>query len=137
MLSSLGNTIHLLDAVCHAETGDPICKPLERHSNHVNYVAFSPDGSCIMSGSWDKTIHLWDAETSDPIGKWLKGPFSTVTPSHFCPMDLISCLAHVTTPFISGDAICRPLEGHSSYVVSVAFSPDGSRLAHWKTLFRL
>jgi len=33
------------------------------HSGRVNSVAFSPDGSTIVSGSNDKTIKVWDAGT--------------------------------------------------------------------------
>jgi len=34
------------------------------HSNSVASVAFSPDGSTILSGSWDQTIKVWDAGVS-------------------------------------------------------------------------
>jgi WD40 repeat protein len=33
------------------------------HSRQVNSMAFSPDGSSIVSGSDDKTIKVWDAGT--------------------------------------------------------------------------
>ena len=33
------------------------------HSDVVTSVAFSPDGSTIVSGSADKTIKVWDAGT--------------------------------------------------------------------------
>jgi len=31
------------------------------HSRTINSVAFSPDGSTIVSGSDDETIKVWDA----------------------------------------------------------------------------
>ena len=30
------------------------------HSREITSVAFSPDGTKIVSGSWDKTIKVWD-----------------------------------------------------------------------------
>jgi WD40 repeat protein len=33
------------------------------HSSWVRSVAFSPDGSTIVSGSDDQTIKVWDAGT--------------------------------------------------------------------------
>ena len=33
------------------------------HSSYVMSVAFSPDGKTIVSGSHDKTIKVWDAES--------------------------------------------------------------------------
>jgi WD40 repeat protein len=33
----------------------------------VNSVAFSPDGTRIVSGSDDATLRLWDAKSRKPI----------------------------------------------------------------------
>ncbi|TDL24718.1 hypothetical protein BD410DRAFT_850870, partial [Rickenella mellea] len=43
----------------------------EGHTDSVDSVAFSPDGKHIVSGSWDKTIRVWNTETGDIVS----GPF--------------------------------------------------------------
>src|SRR5882757_5959642 len=103
------------------------------HSSGVISVAFSRDGSRIVSGSWDKTIRLWDAETGDPIGKPLEGHSSRVESVAFSRDG--SCIVSGSWDNTirlwdaeTGDPIGKPLEGHSSGVNSVAFSPDGSRI---------
>ena len=52
---------------------------LQGHEDHVNTVAFSPDGRHIVSGSTDETILLWDAQTGSQIGNPLKGHTSSVS----------------------------------------------------------
>jgi len=39
------------------------------HSDWIKYVAFSPDGKTIVSGSDDKTIKVWDAESLNEVSK--------------------------------------------------------------------
>ena len=48
-------------------------------------MAFSPDGSKIVSGSCDMTIRLWNTETGQPIGQPLTGHEATVTSVAFSP----------------------------------------------------
>jgi WD40 repeat protein len=48
-------------------------------------VAFSPDGERIVSGSWDKTVRVWDAVTGQPVGAPLTGHTDWVTEVAFSP----------------------------------------------------
>src|SRR5712671_7129019 len=110
-----------------------IQKIFHGHYYSVKSVAFSPDGFRIVSGSEDKTIRLWDAETGDPIGKPLDRHSDGVNSVAFSPdgSRIVSGSWDKTIRLWdaeTGDAIRKPLEGHSSHVNSVAFSPDGSRI---------
>ncbi|CAG7848184.1 SubName: Full=Related to WD40-repeat protein (Notchless protein) {ECO:0000313/EMBL:CCA75956.1} [Serendipita indica DSM 11827] len=48
-------------------------RTLRGHQLAFNAVAISPDGSCIVSGSSDWTIRIWDADTGQPLGEPLRG----------------------------------------------------------------
>ena len=53
------------------------------HSNGVTSVAFSPDGSTIVSGSDDKTIKVWDAGVPNPKQMNVQQKLTTITsPAH-------------------------------------------------------
>ncbi|CCA75214.1 related to WD40-repeat protein (notchless protein) [Serendipita indica DSM 11827] len=58
---------------------------LRGHEGRVNAVGFSPDGSQIVSGSWDNTIRLWDAATGQAVGEPLRGHEGAVNTIGFSP----------------------------------------------------
>jgi WD40 repeat protein len=58
---------------------------LEGHTDEVNSVSFSLDGTCIVSGSEDMTVRLWDARTGQAVGDPLEGHTSWVRSVLFSP----------------------------------------------------
>ncbi|KAF8146627.1 quinon protein alcohol dehydrogenase-like superfamily, partial [Mycena galopus ATCC 62051] len=106
---------------------------LNGHKGFVISVAFSPDGTRIVSGSYDNTVCVWDAETQSQIGAPLEGHEGVVTSVAFSPDG---------TRIVSGSEdntvrvwdtktqtqIRAPLEGHTNGITSVAFSPDGTHI---------
>ncbi|KIM24750.1 hypothetical protein M408DRAFT_317021, partial [Serendipita vermifera MAFF 305830] len=91
------------------------------------------NGKRIVSGSWDKTIRVWDAETGQTILGPLQGHRDEVKSVSFSPdgKRIVSGSKDQTIRVwdaVTGQTVLDPLQGHSHWVLSVSFSPDGKRI---------
>ena len=101
------------------------------HSEGINAIAFSPDGSRLASASKDRTVRVWVVATGECVAV-LSGHTDEVFAAAFHPdgrrlasagRDRAVWLWDLTT----GQEVAR-LGGHANYVWSLAFSPDGKTL---------
>ena len=109
--------------------------PLEwtGHTMAVMSVSYSPNGVCIVTGSWDKTIRIWDAESGAVVGEPLMGHNWGVYSVAYSPdgHHIISGSYNHTIRIWdakTGAAVSDPLKEHTLAVLSVAYSPDGHHI---------
>jgi TIR domain/WD domain, G-beta repeat len=104
---------------------------LAGHTKSVTAVAFSQDGTRVMTGSEDNTARLWDAATGKAVAT-LAGHTGYIRAIEFSPDGM-----HVLTgsddntarlwDAATGKALAT-FAGHTAIVKAVAFSRDGTRV---------
>jgi WD40 repeat protein len=141
--ASNDGTVRIWDAA----TGETAAT-FEAHSDWVNAVAWSPDGTRLATGSDDGTVRIWDAVTGEPQAR-LEGHSGGVRSLAWSPDGTRLATASNDRTVRIWDAtgvdtgwrrsrllrrvfrsrLRAKLHGHSGVVVSVVWSPDGTRLA--------
>jgi len=109
--------------------GPKEAKELKAHEAAIYQVAFSADGNTLATASTDKTVKLWDWQTGNENAK-LEGH-----------EDAVWCVAFGGNLIATGGAdrqlrlfepsgkLLATLPGHTDWISSVTFSPDGKTIA--------
>jgi WD40 repeat protein len=100
----------------------------ESHAYLVTSVAFSPDGKQVVSGAYDKTVKVWDAQTGKLV-RILSGHTGFVNSVTFSPDGMHILSASDDETFKIWDAntgsLVRTFASNLDKVTTAAFSPDG------------
>jgi len=123
--------ISAISVIAEARSRDRQKALLLGHTAEINSVAFSLDGTRIVTASADHTARLWGATTGVQLGVF-RGHGSFVNSAAFSPdgSRVITASADHTARLWDA-ATCAQLtvlKGHVSPVNSAAFSPDGERI---------
>ncbi len=120
----------------------------KKYPKAIRSVAFNPDGTKLASGSEDRTVKLWSVKTGkeiltltghgirgriDIVGRVYSVAFSPGTKLASGSEDRTIKLWDVETGneirTLTGHGVKQPITGTEGEVYSVAFSPDGTKLA--------
>src|SRR5450759_1707716 len=129
------NTLEVWDAA----SGDELASYTDpSHKDRVNAVAYSPDGTRIVSGSEDRSLKVWEAATRlrrfrhrQPVAG-LRGHTGKVSAVPYSPdgTRIVSGSDDATLKVwdAASGAELATLTGHTEAVTAVAYSPDGARI---------
>jgi hypothetical protein len=110
------------------------------HLSAVATVAWSPDGARIASGSWDQTVHVWDAKSGAHLFIY-RGHTTNVNAVAWSPARIGQRIASASgNSFFKGEHVVQVWDaateahlltyhGHTQPVHTVAWSPGGTRIA--------
>lgn len=102
-------------------------KSLVGHANSVNAIQLSPNGRQVLTASTDRTVRLWDFETTEQIRQYdFKGHSALTSPDG-------QWIAALDNPWLTlaqwatGEIITR-FKPFPKRTTALAFSPDGDTL---------
>ncbi|KAF8761304.1 WD40 repeat-like protein [Rhizoctonia solani] len=135
--------------VVDRSTGDTVAGPINVQ-DFITSIEFSPNGMRLVSGSYDKSVRIWDVQTGEQLvacgeveddtrrddkdSNNDRGHRKEVNSVAFSPNghyvasgsdDMTVCIWDAE----NGNLVLGPLKAHTSRVYFVQFSPDSSHIA--------
>ena len=122
----LGN-VSLLDAYSGALLSTQ--QPRNADKTYVSSLAFSRDGTHLVSGDGSGTMVLRSGETAEPVGSPLEGHTGAVTGVAFTPDGRLFASASADQTVrvrnsATGETVGAPLTGHADGVLGVEFTTN-------------
>jgi len=109
---------------------DPGLAVLTGHTGTVEDVAYSPDGSRILTTSMDHTARIWDARTGAQLRvltghtEWVRSAVYSADGTEI----LTGSLDGTARTWDAGTGMQRRVLSHGGPVVCASYSPDGMRI---------
>ncbi len=129
-IGSKDGTVTILDP----RTGAAKLPAWSAHGERIAALAWHPNGHALATGSWDRTIKLWNAADGKPLGPTIKGAHDErVNAVSWGPKGefLASASADSTVRVWEVDTgkMVRLFEGHRLAATAVVWHPDGHMVA--------
>jgi dipeptidyl aminopeptidase/acylaminoacyl peptidase len=103
------------------------------HGEAVTSVAWLPDGKTIVTGGADNQLRWWKPEEDAKQTRNTGGFGGTIFQLKLSPdgKTLVACCADKSVRLVDAEKgnITKNMQGHTDWVYTVAFSPDGQSIA--------
>lgn len=107
---------------------------LEGHQTRVNDLAFSTDGTILVSGGRDMRLIIWDVESGEILHHLDNAHNDSIEAIAISPDGAMIASGSrdnniILWDSVSGEKLGLPLSAHEGWVQALAFNADGSLLA--------
>ena len=99
-------------------------RTLYGHTDNINSVAFSPDGTMALTGSTDKTAKLWDIKSGNEI-RTLQGHTDNITSVAFSPDGTTTLIGNYHTTKLWDIKTGNEILDLGEPSDAISYSPDG------------